>query len=152
VFDQGFTAVAANRNSETLTRSQRTPAQQFGIASQWSRAAGARQTLVAGFDFRNVRGASDEIVFTAGRATSAVGAGGRERAFGIFGQDIIRATDRFFITIGGRYDRWRNYDALSATKVFATRARSATFFTPRDESAFSPRLTLLYKVNDHLAL
>jgi outer membrane receptor protein involved in Fe transport len=152
VFDQGFSAVAAGRNSESLTRSQRTPAQQFGIASQWSRSAGSRQTLVAGFDFREVRGASDEIVFNGGRATSAVGAGGRERAFGIFAQDIIGITRKFFATIGGRVDRWRNYDALSATKSFSTNATSATIFSPRTETAFSPRLSLLYKLNENLTL
>jgi outer membrane receptor protein involved in Fe transport len=152
VFDQGFSAVAAGRNSESLTRSQRTPAQQFGIASQWSRSAGSRQTLVAGFDFREVRGASDEIVFNGGRATSAVGAGGRERAFGIFAQDIIGITRKFFATIGGRVDRWRNYDALSASKSFSTNATSATFFTPRTETAFSPRLSMLYKLNENLTL
>jgi outer membrane receptor protein involved in Fe transport len=152
VFDQGFSAIAAGRNSESLTRSQRTPAQQFGIASQWSRSAGTRQTLVAGFDFREVRGASDEIVFNGGRATSAVGAGGRERAFGIFAQDIIGITHKFFATIGGRVDRWRNYDALSATKSFSTNATSATIFNPRTETAFSPRLSLLYKLNENLTL
>jgi outer membrane receptor protein involved in Fe transport len=152
VFDQGFSAVAAGRNSESLTRSQRTPAQQFGIASQWSRSASTRQTLVAGFDFREVRGASDEIVFNGGRATSAVGAGGRERAFGIFAQDIIGITQKFFATIGGRVDRWRNYDALSATKSFSTGATTATVFNPRTETAFSPRLSLLYKLNENLTL
>ncbi len=152
VFDQGFSAVAAGRNSESLTRSQRTPAQQFGIASQWSRAAGSRQTLVAGFDFREVRGASDEIVFSGGRATSAIGAGGRERAFGIFAQDIIRITQKFFATLGGRVDRWRNYDALSATKSFSTNATTTTVFPARTETAFSPRLSLLYKLNENLTL
>src|SRR5262249_35865456 len=93
-----------------------------------------------------------EIVFSAGRATSAVGAGGRERTFGLFGQDIVRVTDRFFVTFGGRYDRWHNYDALSATKSFATKITTATFFKPRIETAFSPRLSLLYKLNDHVAL
>ncbi|MBI3652889.1 MAG: TonB-dependent receptor [Acidobacteria bacterium] len=152
VFDQYFSAVAAGRNSESLTRSQRTPAQQFGFASQWSRVAGTRQTLVAGFDFREVRGASDELVFNSGRATSAVGAGGRERTFGIFGQDLVRLTQKFFATIGGRLDRWRNYDALSATKSFSTKATTATLFKARTETAFSPRLSLLYKVNEKVSL
>jgi outer membrane receptor protein involved in Fe transport len=152
VFDQYFSAVAAGRNSEALTRSQRTPAQQFGFASQWSRSAGSRQTLVAGLDFREVRGASDELVFNGGRATSAVGAGGRERALGVFGQDLLRITQKFFATLGGRIDRWRNYDALSTTKTFSTNATSTTFFTARSETAFSPRLSLLYKVNENLSL
>src|SRR5437016_5522686 len=89
VFDQNFFAVAADRNRETLTRVQRVPAQQLGGTAQWSRPAGSRQTLVAGIDGREARGASDELVYarsTAGTAEitippvqSAVGAGGRQR-------------------------------------------------------------------------
>jgi outer membrane receptor protein involved in Fe transport len=152
VYNQSFSAIAANRNSETLTRDQRTPAQQIGFTSGWSRAAGGRQTLVAGFDFREVRGTSDELVFNGGRITSAVGAGGRQRIFGVYGQDIIRITNKFFATLGGRVDRWRNYDALSTNRVFATNATTATIFQEQDETAFSPRLSLLYKAHDNLSL
>ena len=152
VYNQSFSAIAADRNSEALTRDQRTPAQQIGLSSQWSREAGSRQTLVAGFDWREVRGSSDELVVNGGRVTSAVGAGGRERILGIFGQDIIRITERFIATVGGRVDRWRNYDALSATRSFTTGATTATVFRERTETAFSPRLSLLYKANENLSL
>jgi outer membrane receptor protein involved in Fe transport len=153
VYDQNFSAIAANRQSESLTRSQRVPAQQIGFSSQWSRVAGTRQTLVAGLDAREVRGASDELVFTAGRITSAIGAGGRERTIGVFGQDIIRVAPRLLLTVGVRGDRWRNYDAFSATRPFATPgAVSVTKFTDRIETAFSPRLSLLYKASEHLSL
>jgi outer membrane receptor protein involved in Fe transport len=153
VFDQDFTAIAADRNSETLTRSQRSPAQQLGFTSQWSHTAGGRQTLVAGLDGREVHGASDELVFVAGRLTSAVGAGGRARSLGVFGQDIIRVTSRFLVTLGGRFDRWRNYDALSASKPLATPGPgSVTTLPDRTETAFSPRLSLLYKASDRVSL
>lgn len=152
VYNQSFSAIAANRNSENLTRDQRTPAQQVGFTSGWSRVAGGRQTLVAGLDFREVRGTSDELVFNSGRVTSAVGAGGRQRIFGVYGQDIVRITDKFFATIGGRVDRWRNYDALSTNRVFATGATTTTIFKDQDETAFSPRLSLLYKAHDNLSL
>jgi outer membrane receptor protein involved in Fe transport len=153
IFDQDFSAIAATRATETLTRSQRVPAQQTGFTSQWSRAAGSRQTLVAGFDAREVRGASDELVFVAGNLTSAVGAGGRERTLGVFGQDIIRITPRWFVTLGGRYDRWRNYDALSATRPLASPGPGTlTKFADREETAFSPRLSLLHKLTDNVSL
>jgi outer membrane receptor protein involved in Fe transport len=152
VYNQSFSAIAANRNSENLTRDQRTPAQQIGFTSGWSREAGGRQTLVAGFDFREVRGTSDELVFGGGRITSAVGAGGRQRIFGVYGQDIIRITRKFFATIGARVDRWRNYDALSTNRVFATNATTTTIFKDQDETAFSPRLSLLYKAHDNLSI
>lgn len=153
IYDQDFSAIAADRRSETLTRSQRVPAQQIGFTSQWSRLVGSRQTLVAGLDGREVRGASDELAFVAGRLTSAIGAGGRERTLGVFGQDIIRITPRLLLTLGVRGDRWRNYDAFSATRPLATPGPTAvTKFTDRVETAFSPRLSLLYKASGHVSL
>jgi outer membrane receptor protein involved in Fe transport len=153
VFDQDFSAVAADRNTETLTRSQRVPAQQKGTTFQWLRAAGSRQTVVAGVDFREVRGASDELAFIAGNLSSAIGAGGRERTTGVFGQDIIRITDRFIATASARVDYWRNYDALSTTQPLAFPGPTrVTTFDDRDETAFSPRLSLLYKVSENISL
>jgi outer membrane receptor protein involved in Fe transport len=153
VFDQDFSAIAADRNSETLTRSQRSPAQQTGFTSQWSRQAGSRQTLVAGLDGREVRGASDELVFVGGNLTSAVGAGGRERTIGFFGQDLIRITSQWLLGVGARVDRWRNYDAHSTSTPLATPGPSTVVaFADRDETAFSPRLSLLYKPVDNVSL
>ncbi|MBD0327335.1 MAG: hypothetical protein ICV68_12935, partial [Pyrinomonadaceae bacterium] len=63
VFDQNFSAVAADRNSETLTRLQRVPSQFAGVTLQWLHDVNASHTLVAGLEAREVRGASDEIVF-----------------------------------------------------------------------------------------
>jgi outer membrane receptor protein involved in Fe transport len=153
VFDQDFSAVAADRNSEALTRSQRVPAQQLGLTAQWSRAAGSRHTLVAGLDASEVRGASDELVFIAGRLSSAIGAGGRERTIGAFGQDIIRITPRWLVTVGARVDRWRNYDAHSTTLSFTQPGLvTVTEFTDRTETAFSPRLSLVHRLTDGVSL
>jgi outer membrane receptor protein involved in Fe transport len=82
VYDQNFSAISTDRNSETLTRVQRVPAQVFGETTRWSRSVGRRQTFVAGFEAREVRGASDEIAYVNGRPTSFIGAGGRERDAG----------------------------------------------------------------------
>jgi outer membrane receptor protein involved in Fe transport len=153
VFDQNFSAVSADRNSETLTRLQRVPAQSTGISIQWSRAAWKRQTFVAGLEAREVRGASDETVFVAGRASSLVGAGGRERTVGLFLEDIISLTQNLFVTIGARADRWRNFDALSTTRPLASNAAATTnVFPDRTETAFSPQLSLLYKPASNLSL
>ena len=94
VFDQSFTSIAADRASETLTRLQRVPAQGSGLSFQWSRRAAGRHALAAGFEESEARGASDELVYAAGRATSLVGAGGRERSFSLYARDILRLTPR----------------------------------------------------------
>ena len=151
-YNQTFSAIAADRNSEAFNRSQRVPAQQVGGLAQWSRALGSRQTVVAGVDAREVRGASDELVIAGGQITSAVGSGGRERTVGVFGQDLIRITPRWLLTLGVRGDRWRNYDALSTSRVFATQTVTATQFADRTETAFSPRLSLLHKLTDNISL
>lgn len=153
LFDQNFSAVSTDRNSEALTRVQRVPAQVFGLSAQWSRGIGSRQTVVAGIDAREVRGASDEIAFAQSRATSFIGAGGRERAFGLFAEDIVRVSSRLFVTGGVRFDRWRNYEARSATRPVAQNSAVTTnLFRERTETALSPQLSVLYKPFEKLSL
>jgi outer membrane receptor protein involved in Fe transport len=152
VYNQTFSAIAADRNSEAFNRSQRVPAQQVGGLGQWSRALGSRQTVVAGVDAREVRGASDELVIAGGQVTSAIGSGGRERTVGVFGQDLIRITPRWLLTLGVRGDRWRNYDALSSSRPFPAQTPvTTTRFADRIETAFSPRVSLLHKLTDNVS-
>lgn len=153
IYNQDFSSIAADRNSEALTRSQRVPAQEVGFTTQWSRAAGSFQTLIAGVDFRDVRGASDELGFTAGKLSLAVGAGGRERTVGVFAEDIIRITPRWLLTLGARGDHWRNYDALSTSRPLPAQTPvTVTKFPDRTENAFSPRVALLHKLTANVSL
>ncbi|HEX7314464.1 MAG TPA: TonB-dependent receptor [Pyrinomonadaceae bacterium] len=153
VFDQSFTAVAADRASETLTRLQRVPAQGSGLSLQWSREAGSRNALVAGVDWSEARGASDELVYVAGRPSSLVGAGGRARAAGFYVRDALRVTDRLVVTPGARFDRWRNQRARQTTRALTgTRAVTTVVFEERDETAFSPQLSAVFTVSDALSL
>jgi outer membrane receptor protein involved in Fe transport len=153
LFDQNFTAVAANRNTETLTRVQRAPSQFTGLAMQWSRAFAGRHTVVAGVDAREVRGASDEVAYVQGRASSLVGAGGRERTAGVFVEEIAQVTPRLTLAGGLRFDRWRNYRAQSATRPLGAGASaSVNAFADRTETAFSPQTSALYKPRDNFSV
>jgi outer membrane receptor protein involved in Fe transport len=152
VYDQTFSALSADRNSETLTRVQRVPAQLFGLSVQWSRPVTRNQTLVAGFESREVRGASDELVYINGRPSSFVGAGGRERTVGAYFEDLIQGSSRLFLNVGGRIDRWRNFAALSATRpITSVNPTSVTFFSDRTENAFSPHASVVYRFNDRVS-
>ncbi|OLE56056.1 MAG: hypothetical protein AUG51_00520 [Acidobacteria bacterium 13_1_20CM_3_53_8] len=153
LFDQNFSAVASSRNSETLTRVQRVPAQVTGATAQWSKSFGASHTIVAGLEAQDVRGASDELAFVQGRASSLVGAGGRERTFGIFGEDIFKISGRLIFTGGLRFDLWRNVDALSITRpVRPNLAPTIIAFPDRSETAFSPQASLLYRPGESWSL
>jgi outer membrane receptor protein involved in Fe transport len=152
-YDQNFTAVSTDRNSETLTRVQRVPAQVFGVSTQWSQTVGKRQTFVAGFEGREVRGASDEIVYVNGRATSFIGAGGREKSEGAYFEDLIRLGSRVFVGFGGRVDHWREFAAALASRpITATSPTAVTRFADRTENAFSPHGSIVYRLNDRLSL
>ena len=152
VYDQTFSAISADRRSETLTRVQRVPAQFVGFSSQWSRAVG-RQTLVAGYESQQVRGASDEIVFVSGRANSLVGAGGRQQTYGAYFEDLVSFGGRLFINAGARFDYRRNNKALSTMRsIVGTTPASVTLFPDRTESAFSPQLSAVYRINDRISL
>jgi outer membrane receptor protein involved in Fe transport len=153
VFDQNFSAVAADRNSEALTRVQRVPSQSVGGTFQWSRLIGAKHTIVAGVDAREVRGASDELAFVQNRPAFFAGAGGRERIAGVFAEDVFRLNSRLFVTAGARFDRWREFKALSNTRpVNAAQPSSTQTFPDRTETAFSPQLSLLYMPSDRVSL
>ncbi|HEX8284041.1 MAG TPA: TonB-dependent receptor [Pyrinomonadaceae bacterium] len=153
VLDQSFTAVAADRASETLTRLQRVPAQGAGLSFQWSRAFGTRHAIVTGFEASEARGASDELVYVAGRPSSLVGAGGRARTVGFYARDALRLTDRLVVTPGLRFDRWRNYRAQQTTRALTgARAVTTVGFDERTETAFSPQLAAVFKVSDALSL
>ena len=62
-FDQTFSAIAADRNSESLVRAQAVPAEQFGFSAIWNRQLGQRNTFAGGIDFRRVTGHSAETLF-----------------------------------------------------------------------------------------
>ncbi len=151
-YNQTFSAVAALRNTESLTRRQRTPARQFGASLQWSGRVLRNHTLVAGAELKDVRGHSDEVVVSGGRDITALTAGGRERSYALFGQDTLVIGGRAILTLGARVDRWCNLDGRSVTTPLATNQSVARAFAPRSETAWSPRLGLLFRADSRLTL
>ncbi|HKD44514.1 MAG TPA: TonB-dependent receptor [Candidatus Angelobacter sp.] len=152
-YNQTFSSVAANRNSETLTRAQHVPAQQVGGSLVLSRRVGERNQFVAGADVRSVRGFSNETAFAASVATSLVDSGGRQLTSGVYVQDSIRLHPRLLFTVGSRYDNWDNYEAhTSTTPLVSTVKQSFTGFADESAHAFSPRGALLFRATDRLTL
>ncbi len=144
-YHQSFTGVAANRNSETLTRLQAAPSRDVGLRLNWANATNGKHTLFAGFEVRGVRGTSNETGFANNRATTFVSSGGRQRRLGFFAQDYISLSKRWALALSGRYDQWRDSSAGSVSRSLVTGVITPTFFTPRTENAFSPRVALMFK-------
>jgi outer membrane receptor protein involved in Fe transport len=111
-YEQTFSAIAADRNSERLTAEQHIPSRNAGATVQWTRAVARRHALLAGVE---------------GRQVSSVGSG-RQRTLGLFVEDIVMLTPALSVTTGIRFDDWPN------------------------DSAWSPRLALLYRASDRISL
>lgn len=129
---QTFTAVEPDRNAERLIREQRVPAESLGGSAQWSRALGSRHALVAGLDLREVEGTSLETVPGNPVRSSS---GGTQRTAGLFVEDLVSLTPRVSLTLGGRIDGWRNEGGGGE----------------REETAVSPRASLLFRATDRWA-
>ncbi len=143
VFNQNFSSVAANRNSEFLTDRQRSPSQQVGFAGQWRRSFG-RQAVTAGIEGRDVEGHSAETTFTAVAPKADVDSGGRQWIIGYFGQDAVQLARTWVLTFGGRVDTWLNSRGYANSFPLPSGPLTVTDFANRSQTAFSPRVSLLH--------
>jgi outer membrane receptor protein involved in Fe transport len=139
-FNQNFTAVAADRDSESLTNRQRNPSQQAGFVFQATPNLGYHQVLRFGVEGREVRGHSAETTFNNSRVTAFVDAGGRQRSLGVFASDSVYIGS-WQVGVGGRLDQWWNSRGFSnRTPVIGV--PTLNDFPDRSETAFSPRAWL----------
>jgi outer membrane receptor protein involved in Fe transport len=135
---QTFSTVAFDRDTETLTDDQSVPSQALGGSLQWSRPVGRVQTLVAGFEGREVNGESNDVL----PGISATIAGGRERTTRVFGEDILQPNPRLIANVSLGYDHWSDFSArLLAINPAGTRL---TPYLDRTQQALNPRASLLY--------
>jgi outer membrane receptor protein involved in Fe transport len=149
-FNQNFSAIAADRRSESLTNRQRNPSQQIGFAFQWRVRAGDHQTISAGAEGRDVRGHSAETTFNNSRITAFVDAGGRQDSLGVFASDSIQFRSWLF-NAGARVDRWKNSRGFS-DRIPVTGTPSLNDFADRSEMAFSPRISVIKRFDHGLSL
>ena len=151
-YDQRFSSVAADRNSEALTDLQYVPEQVGGGAAQWTHFLGKHQTLIAGGDLMEVMGASDEQFFFAGTHTRNNASGGRQRIVGMFGEDLIRF-NRWTIILAGRVDNWSNFNASSiCTPVSGICPSPSVVYPSRSDLAFSPRASVLRSITHSVSV
>lgn len=151
VYDQTFSAISNNRNTEVLSRLQRVPSQAFGASLLWSKPF-SDHILTAAVETREVRGFSNETIYVNNRAASVVGSGGRERTFSGFVHDTWRISRKLNLHFGGRFDRWNNFAALFSSRSLTTNSTTTTKFPDRGENAFSPRIAAIYELNTNFSL
>ncbi len=151
-YDQKYSAVASGRNSETLTDIQHVPEQALGGGAQWTHVVGksqtSSQTLIGGMDLSEVIGASEDVLLS-GPNKGQTGAG-RQRTLGWFGEDIFHRS-KWTVIFAARVDDWSNFDGR-VILVPVAGTPTATFYGSRGDLAFSPRLSVLRSVNEHVSV
>jgi len=147
-YDQTFSSIAPDRGSETLTNVQHVPSQQVGASLQWNHLLKSH-TLIAGLDLQEVIGASDEQLVT---SSSGKISGGRQRASGIFGQDIFKIGHKWTVIAGVRWDDWKNFNGSSVRMPLPSGPPVGQSFADRSETSFSPRLSIMRTLSSNLSL
>ncbi len=130
-YRQSFSAIAASRNSEALTKLQRVPLDEFGGVAQATRSLGSHAVAALGVDLRDVRATDDETA-TSTRVTSSTSA--RQRAVGGYANAIWQPHG-WSISGSVRVDSFRTFSAqqfiTSTPKTNALPALSELFVGPR---------------------
>jgi outer membrane cobalamin receptor len=147
-YHQAFSAVAADRNSETLTDLQHVPEQVVGGTVQWTGVLGKSHTLIGGADFSEVIGASNELLFSG--PNRGRNGGGRQRALGFFGEDIFHRAN-WTVLLAARIDDWQNFKGSLLTSPVSG-PPALTSYPSRTDFALSPRLSALRALNQHVSL
>src|ERR1700719_1659313 len=150
-YNQTFSSVALNRNSESLTDVQAVPSQGIGGSAVWSRTIGKRQTFVAGVDDHQEIGHSNEVIFNSGKNLRDTFTGGHQNTIGVFGEDLIQIAPHWLLSASARYDHWSHTNAFSFCTPVAGTCPSNTIFPDRTYNAFSPRLTLQHQFNSNVS-
>ena len=160
-FHSNFLAVPTAtplRSIGRMTLNQTVPTTGFGGMTQWSRAFGARNAVSAGFDWRQVKGDSQEDGLDGTFGTTVTlhrVSGGRQRSIGFFVQDIVSVSSRLTVTLSARGDQWRNYDGHNLENNVPSgtpTANNVASLANRSDTAVSPRAAALYHITDRVSV
>jgi outer membrane receptor protein involved in Fe transport len=111
-YDQAFSAVAADRRSESLSQRQRVPSDTLGATAEWLR-SWSRTVVLVGSETRHVSGMTTETRFVNGLAQSPSSTGGRQQTVSAFSQVTVEAGPGLSIVGGLRVDHWENRGRFS---------------------------------------
>src|SRR5688572_13633909 len=155
-FNSNFMAVAPSGSVQRaigrMTLLQHVPTTAIGMNAHWTKALSTRHLISAGTDFRRVEGESQERVLDAATGTNVItrrDTGGAQISSGTFAQAQFWPVETLSVTVSGRVDHWRNFEAHHNETSVATGLPTATHrgnLPEREDTVFSPRLAALYHV------
>ena len=146
-YRQTFSSIAADRNSEALTRLQRVPTNELGFSATGSRAFGHGVTGGLGLDLRDIRATDVESPVSAGVVTSTTAISAHQRELGGYAEGIWQAHG--WSAAGSvRVDSFRTFDGRSVTTTSSVVVKEPEV----DELVASPHLGVVRQLPGGLAL
>ena len=149
------------RSLSNLSLEKNVPTNAFGAMMQWSRPFQLRNrahVITAGTDFRWIDGDSDELTYAAPTGLTALihrVAGGTQRFFGVFAQDLIEVSPKLQLTLSARIDNWNNSDAHNRETTIATglpTTANRESLPDKSDTAISPRVAALYRATPKVSV
>ena len=134
-YRQSFSSIAPNRDSETLTRLQRVPTDEFGFVLNGSRTFAHAVTAGVGLDLRDIRATDAESPVSAGAVTSTTHISAHQRDLGGYAEAIWQPR-QWSVAGSVRVDSFRTFDGRQT----ATNTTAVTMEPEIDEVVASPHL------------
>lgn len=146
-YRQTFSAIAADRNSERLTRQQRVPTDEFGVVLQGSRQWQRTLSAALGADLHDVRATDAETAISNGVAGTTTSIAARQREVGGYA-DAIWQPRNWSLSGSVRVDSFRTFDAAQRLSTSA----SSTALPALAEIMVSPRVGAVRRIGANFAL
>jgi outer membrane receptor protein involved in Fe transport len=139
-YRQSFSSIAANRDSETLTRLQRVHTEELGATADGTLRFG-HFAAVGGADVRDIRAEDNETPISKGLPNGLADVTARQRFIGGFGE-VLGEYKSWSGAASLRADRASNLDIVQTTSTVATPPN-------RTEVVLSPRVGLVRNFGTH---
>ncbi len=154
---QGRARVAAGRSSETSSATQSVPSHDLGGSLLWTGEPlqlGGTHTFSVGTDLRRITGHTHETLYPAPTAPPAavVGrdAGGEQRLYGLFAQDVWDWGESLQANLALRWDRFETVDGRR-TERLGDGTSSSSSFAGRTGTEVDPKLGVRARATGWLA-
>ena len=142
--ERGRSPIPLSRLSDQLDRLQTIPSNDLGGMAQWSVPFLSFSRVLVGGDARAIIAQSEELFVPS--QTQAV-TRGKQVGIGTFGEWIIEPVESLVLTVGARWDWWKNFSGLRT-------AGSGPASTTQDNTVgiVNPKFSLLYRIHDRVRL
>jgi outer membrane cobalamin receptor len=149
-YRQSFSSIAANRNSEFLTRLQQVGTQQLGGSTQWTKILFPWMTMIAGGDVDDVRATDYELPIHNGQRNGVSDTTARQRDAGVYAEGLLQWRN-WTVATSLRGDDFLNLDAVQILQT-GNGPIATTPIPNRNETLFNPRLGVVRRMDRYLAL